>query len=102
MKRLKDKIDGILNIEIRKITDGISPERRMAIAATIFFILLSGYAITIGYGLYRIGKDKPLSRLTEISHIDIPNDDTSDTLRMTDDGRHSCLKYESDESENNR
>lgn len=102
MKRLKDKIDGILNIEIREITDGISPERRLTIAATIFFILFSGYVITIGYGLYRIGRDTPLSRLPEISHIDIPNDDTSDSLRMSDYGRDSCLKYESYESENNR
>lgn len=85
MKRIKERIDEVLNTEIRSVLGRLSPKHRLAVAAAIFFTLFSGYGITIGYGLYRIGRDDAAYRLSEMPRISIPYCADTDSVRISND-----------------
>lgn len=85
MKRIKERIDEVLNTEIRSVLGRLSPKQRLAVVAAIFFTLFSGYGITIGYGLYRIGKDDAAHRLSEMPRISIPYCADTDSVRISND-----------------
>jgi hypothetical protein len=97
MKKLKERLNDIMNIEIRTYFDRLSPERRFAIASGIFVTLLSGYCITVGYGLYRIGRNDVLRGLPEIGIVSDHYCDSPDSVCIPANAlRSDCGSCEND------
>lgn len=73
MKRLKEKIDRILDIEIRNLLGRLSPGKRLAVALTLFGTMFIVFISVVGYGLYRIGHDEAMQQMQRIENIVIPD-----------------------------
>lgn len=95
MKKLKEKIDRILDTEIRELFGRLSPAKRLAVALSLLSVMSLAFVSVIGYGLYRIGHDDAMQQMQEIRSIAIPNF-IPDTLprsqrRYLDSIRHNRL-----------
>lgn len=95
MKRFKEKLDRMLDTEIRDLLGSLSPGKRLAVALTLLGTMFLVFISVIGYGLYRIGHDEAMRQMQGIRSIAIPNF-IPDTLprsqrRYLDSIRHNRL-----------
>ena len=79
MKRFKEKLDRMLDTEIRDLLGSLSPGKRLAVALTLLCTLFLVFISVIGYGLYRIGHDEAMRQMQLTGSIVIP-DFGQDTL----------------------
>lgn len=79
MKRLKEKLDRMLDTEIRDLLGSLSPGKRLAIALSLLCTMFIVFISVIGYGLYRIGHDEAMRQMQRLGNIVIP-DFGQDTL----------------------
>lgn len=79
MKKLKEKLDRILDTEIRDLLGSLSPGKRLAVALTLLGTMFIVFISVIGYGLYRIGYDEAMQQMQRTGSIVIP-DFWQDTL----------------------
>lgn len=73
MKRLKEKIDRILDTDIRELLGRLSPGKRLAVALSLLGTMFIVFISVIGYGLYRIGHDEAIRQMQRTGSIVIPD-----------------------------
>lgn len=80
MKKLKEKINRVLDTELRELFGRLSPQRRLVIAFSLFGVLFLCFASVMGYGLYRIGRDEAMQEMMQITPVILPDLVPRDTL----------------------
>ena len=102
MKRFKEKLDRMLDTEIRDLLGSLSPGKRLAVALTLLGTMFLVFISVIGYGLYRIGHDEAMRQMQRTGSIVIP-DFGQDTLpehqrRYLDSIRYNYLNDTHDDT----
>lgn len=92
MKKLKEKLDRILDTEIRDLLGRLSPGKRLAVALMLLGTMFIVFISVVGYGLYRIGHDEARRQMQRIENIVIP-DFGQDTLPEHQQRHLDSIRY---------